>query len=68
MRRRLDRSERCLMLAGLIYGGWVDGASVWVIGLCRTGVVGLLTFGLHQVNKRKLQETVAPLAANREDR
>jgi hypothetical protein len=56
------------MLAGLIYGAWVDGASVWLVGLGLMGVVGLLALGLYQVNKRNLQKAVAPQAAIPEER
>ena len=56
------------MLAGLIYGAWVDGASVWLIGLGLAGVVGLLALGLFQVNKRNLQKAVVPPAAIPEER
>ena len=56
------------MLAGLIYGAWVDGASVWLIGLGLAGVVGLLALGLFQVNKRTLQKAVVPPAAIPEER
>jgi len=56
------------LLAGLIYGAWVDGASVWLIGLGLVVVVGLLAFGLYQVNKRNLQKAVAPQAAIPEER
>ena len=56
------------LLAGLIYGAWVDGASVWLIGLCLMVVVGLLAFGLYQVNKRNVQKAVAPPAAIPEKR
>ena len=56
------------LLAGLIYGAWVDGASVWLIGLCLVVVVGLVALGLYQVNKRNLQKAVGPPAAIPEER
>jgi uncharacterized membrane protein YraQ (UPF0718 family) len=33
-------------LAGLIYGAWVDGTSLWLVGLYLVGVAGLLGAGL----------------------
>ncbi|NLG28532.1 MAG: hypothetical protein GX557_11520, partial [Chloroflexi bacterium] len=33
-------------LAGLLYGAWVDGASLWRIGMYLTLGVGLLAAGL----------------------
>ena len=54
--------------SGLAYGAWVDGASVWLVGLCLVVLVGLLALGLYQVNKRNLQKAVAPQAAIPEER
>ena len=44
-------------LAGLIYGAWIDGASVWLIALYLAVFLGLLAFGLYLVNQRNLRKT-----------
>ena len=49
-------------LAGLIYGSWIDGAAVWVIGLYLVATVTLLSFGLYIVNRHNLRR--AALATN----
>jgi hypothetical protein len=46
-------------LAGLIYGSWVDGASVWLIGLYLVAFLIILALSLYLMNKRNLQERVA---------
>jgi hypothetical protein len=46
-------------LAGLIYGTWVDGASVWLIGIYLVAFLGVLALSLYLMNKRNLQEKVA---------
>jgi uncharacterized membrane protein YraQ (UPF0718 family) len=40
-------------LAGLIYGAWTDGASVWLILLYLTALVGLLALGLAWLGQRQ---------------
>lgn len=40
------------MLAGLIYGSWVDGANVWHIALYMMFFLSVLAFVLYLVNKR----------------
>jgi uncharacterized membrane protein YraQ (UPF0718 family) len=47
-------------LAGLIYGVWVDGASVWLIALYLAAFLAVLALSLYLMNKRNLQETVRP--------
>jgi len=39
-------------LAGLIYGSWVDGASLWVIAAYLVAFIGVLALGLWLVGKR----------------
>ena len=39
-------------LAGLIYGAWVNGASIWLTGLYLAGFVALLTLVLVFINRR----------------
>lgn len=39
-------------LAGLIYGSWVDGASLWVIAAYLIAFIGVLALGLWLVSKR----------------
>jgi uncharacterized membrane protein YraQ (UPF0718 family) len=38
-------------LAGLIYGAWIDGASLWRIGFYLSGFLGILAAVLYLVNK-----------------
>ena len=46
-------------LGGLIYGTWVDGASVCLIGLYLVAFLIVLALSLYLMNKRNLQEKVA---------
>jgi len=46
-------------LAGLLYGAWVDGASIWLILVCLVGLIGLLALGLALVGKRQRQAMVS---------
>ncbi len=39
-------------LAGLLYGTWVDGASLWLIGAYAAGLIAVLAAGLWWVNRR----------------
>ena len=47
------------MLAGLIYGSWVDGANVWHIALYMMFFLSVLAFILYLVNKRNRRKTIA---------
>ena len=40
-------------LAGLIYGAWVDGVSLWLLGLYLAGFLAMLSGGLWWVNRRQ---------------
>jgi uncharacterized membrane protein YraQ (UPF0718 family) len=46
-------------LAGLIYGAWVDGASLWLLGAYLVAFLAVLSLGLWLVNKRYGQSRVA---------
>jgi len=48
-------------LAGLIYGSWVDGASVWIVVLYLLAFLGGLALVLFWVNQRSLPEESATL-------
>jgi len=50
-------------LAGLIYGAWVDGASLWVVGLYLAAFLAVLASILYLVNKRFSQKGVAQQTA-----
>ena len=63
----LDKSRRdgpviqCGLLTPpglLIYGSWVDGASIWLVALYLAVFLGLLAIGLFLVNRRNAQELV----------
>lgn len=43
-------------LAGLIYGAWVDGASLWLLALYLAAFLAVLALILYQVNKRSQQK------------
>jgi hypothetical protein len=52
-------------MAGLIYGSWVNGVSVWLIAFYLTAFLNLLAFGLYLVNKRNLKKlATSPAAAS----
>jgi hypothetical protein len=55
-------------LAGLIYGSWIDGAAVWVIGLYLVGIVALLSCGLYIVNRRNVHRAALVTSAARDER
>jgi hypothetical protein len=55
-------------LAGLIYGSWIDGAAVWVIGLYLAGIVALLSCGLYMVNQRNLRRAALVTSTTRDER
>ena len=38
-------------LAGLIYGAWVDGTSVWLLGLYLAVGLSVLVLGLHWISR-----------------
>ncbi len=44
-------------LAGLIYGSWVDGASIGIIAIYLAAFLGVLGWILYLVNKRSTQKT-----------
>ena len=46
-------------LAGLIYGSWVDGASLWLVSLYLASFLALLALGVYLVNKRSLPKASA---------
>jgi len=46
-------------LSGLLYGAWVDGASLVVVGFYLFGILALLTAGLWLLNRRNEAKTVA---------
>jgi hypothetical protein len=45
-------------LAGLIYGSWIDGASLWLVALYLAVFLALLAIGLFLVNRRNAHERV----------
>jgi hypothetical protein len=45
-------------LAGLVYGAWVDGTSIWLIGLYLMIALALLAAALWAVNRRQEKKTV----------
>ena len=51
-------------LAGLIYGTWVDGASLWLIALYLGVFLGGLGIILYLVNKRVAKKTILPQSAS----
>jgi len=56
------------MLAGLIYGSWVDGANVWIVALYLVVFLAVLAMILYLMNKRNLQKAVASQVATPEGR
>ncbi len=46
-------------IAGLLYGNWVDGANVWLIGLYLVIFLLLLALGLGAANRRRPQAVAA---------
>ncbi len=42
-------------LAGLIYGAWIDGASLWLIALYLAAFLGALAAGLWWIDRRNVQ-------------
>lgn len=51
-------------LAGLIYGSWVDGASVWIVALYLAVFLALLMLILYLVNRRSLGHGAAHQTAS----
>jgi hypothetical protein len=47
-------------LAGLIYGAWVDGASIWLVALYLAAFLALLALGLYLVNRRNILKSTSP--------
>jgi hypothetical protein len=46
-------------LAGLLYGAWVDGTSLWIVALYLIAILALLTVSLWLLNRRNEAKTVA---------
>jgi uncharacterized membrane protein YraQ (UPF0718 family) len=51
-------------LAGLIYGAFEDGASIWLIALYLLGFLSLLAAGLWWMNRRRAIQPAAPPEAS----
>jgi hypothetical protein len=47
-------------LAGLIYGAWVDGASIWLVALYLAAFLALLALGLYLVSRRNISKLASP--------
>jgi hypothetical protein len=47
-------------LAGLIYGAWIDGTSIWLLALYLGAFLVLLALGLYLANKRNISKPVSP--------
>jgi uncharacterized membrane protein YraQ (UPF0718 family) len=45
-------------LAGLIYGAWVDGVSIWLLGFYLIIALGLLAAALWAVSQRQAKKTI----------
>jgi uncharacterized membrane protein YraQ (UPF0718 family) len=52
------------MLAGLIYGAWVDGASLGLIAFYLAAFLGVLALSLWLVSKRRAHETTTHMASS----
>jgi hypothetical protein len=50
-------------LAGLIYGAWVDGASLWLILGCLAAIIVVLAGGLWLVGRLDRRAETAPVKA-----
>jgi hypothetical protein len=48
------------MLAGLIYGTWIDGTGLGLIALYLAVFLGLLAGALFLINRRNLEKAVVP--------
>ncbi|GAB4473501.1 MAG: hypothetical protein Kow00124_12560 [Anaerolineae bacterium] len=46
-------------LAGLLYGSWVDGASLWLVGGYLVGALAVLALGLWLINRRRQNTSTA---------
>ena len=51
-------------LAGLIYGAWIDGVSVWLLGGYLLTALGALALALYLLNRRNLRHAPAHSAAS----
>jgi hypothetical protein len=51
-------------LAGLIYGAWVDGVSLWLLGMYLTTFLGALALALYFVNKRNTYKATTRVASS----
>jgi hypothetical protein len=47
-------------LAGLIYGAWVDGASIGLVALYLAAFLALLALGLYLVSRRNISKPASP--------
>jgi hypothetical protein len=47
-------------LAGLIYGAWVDGTSLWLVALYLAAFLALLALGLYLVSRRNISKLASP--------
>jgi len=47
-------------LAGLIYGAWINGTSIWLLALYLGAFLVFLAFALYFANKRNLSKSVRP--------
>ncbi len=50
------------MIAGLLYGLWIDGTSIWLIGLYLSLFLGVMAFLLWKVERRHRRSTVAAVS------
>jgi hypothetical protein len=41
-------------LAGLTYGAWVDGTSLWLLVMGVLGIVGLIVGSLHLIDRTRV--------------
>ena len=47
-------------LAGLIYGAWIDGTSIWLLALYLASFLALLALGLYLANRRNISKAASP--------
>lgn len=52
------------LLAGLLYGAWVDGTSAWLILIYLSALLGVLALGLWWMNRRNLRAMAMATAQN----
>ena len=46
-------------LAGLLYGAWIDGTSLWLVSLYLLGLLGVLAGGLWLIENRRHKKEMA---------